>query len=218
MAIWYYESNGAQQGPVDEAEAVALLANGTLTVRSLVWREGLVDWVPLHQSELSRYLASPSAPPPPPPPPFIRGPGGAGSVNPYQPPQAISSDFPYVDGPRVELTWTQILWSFEGRIPRRSYWAGIGIWIGVFMVMGVFFPLLFRFSEPILFLVLLLPLMVLFIWSSLALQIKRWHDRNKPGVMVLINLIPYVGGIWTFVECGCLRGTEGHNSYGSDPT
>ncbi len=216
MAIWYYEWNGAQQGPVDEAAAVALLVNGTLTARSLVWREGLVDWLPLQQSELSRYLALPSAPPPPPPP--IRGPGGAGSVNPYRPPQAIPSEFPYEGGPRVELTWTQILWSFEGRIPRRTYWAGIGIWIGVFMLMGFFFPLLFQFSEPILFLVLLLPAMVLFIWSSLALQIKRWHDRNKPGVMVLINLIPYVGGIWTFVECCCLRGTEGSNSYGSDPT
>ena len=215
MALWYYESNGAQHGPVDEAAAVALLANGTMTVRSLVWREGLVDWVPLQQSELSRYLAVPSAPPPP---PLIRGSGGAEPVNPYQPPQAIPSDFPYTDGPRVDLTWTQILWSFEGRIPRRTYWAGIGIWIGVFMVMGVFVPLLAQFSEPILFLVLLLPLMVLFVWSSLALQIKRWHDRNKPGVMVLINLIPYVGGIWTFVECGCLRGTEGSNSYGNDPT
>ena len=201
---------------MDEAAAVALLVNGTLTARSLVWREGLVDWLPLQQSELSRYLALPSAPPPPPPP--IRGPGGAGSVNPYRPPQAIPSEFPYEGGPRVELTWTQILWSFEGRIPRRTYWAGIGIWIGVFMLMGFFFPLLFQFSEPILFLVLLLPAMVLFIWSSLALQIKRWHDRNKPGVMVLINLIPYVGGIWTFVECCCLRGTEGSNSYGSDPT
>jgi uncharacterized membrane protein YhaH (DUF805 family) len=31
-------------------------------------------------------------------------------------------------------------------------------------------------------------------------------------------MIPLVGAIWTFVECGCLRGTVGPNNYGEDPT
>ncbi len=56
------------------------------------------------------------------------------------------------------------------------------------------------------------------LWSSLALQVKRWHDRNKSGAWVLISLIPLVGGIWAFVEVGCLRGTFGLNNYGEDPT
>ena len=212
MAIWYYELNGAQNGPVDEAVVVALLANGTLGGKSLVWREGLADWLPLHQSELSRYLAAPTTPPP------IRTIGGTPSANPYQTPQAMTSDYPYPTGPVVELTWKQILWSFEGRIPRRTYWAGIGIWLGIVMVVGLFAALLVQARAPGALLLLLLPLLVLYIWSALALQIKRWHDRNKSGAMVLINLIPYVGGIWTFVECGCLRGTVGTNSYGNDPT
>ena len=52
----------------------------------------------------------------------------------------------------------------------------------------------------------------------LAVSVKRWHDRDKPGTWVLINLIPLVGGIWAFVEVGCLRGTFGPNNYGEDPT
>jgi uncharacterized membrane protein YhaH (DUF805 family) len=59
---------------------------------------------------------------------------------------------------------------------------------------------------------------VLMIWVSLATQVKRWHDRDKSGWWCLINLIPYIGGIWVLVECGCLRATEGANSYGPDPT
>jgi uncharacterized membrane protein YhaH (DUF805 family) len=52
----------------------------------------------------------------------------------------------------------------------------------------------------------------------LALQVKRWHDRSKSGWWVLINLVPAIGPIWSFVEAGCLRGTEGGNEYGGDPT
>jgi len=213
MAIWYYELNGAQHGPVGEAGAAALLASGTLDGKSLVWCEGLADWVPLHQSGLSPYLVvGPSTPPP------IRASGGTPPVNPYQAQQTMPAGNPYPPGPGLELTWKQILWSFEGRIPRRTYWAGLGIWLAIVIVVGLFAVLLAQVNAPEALLVLLLPLVVLYIWSALALQIKRWHDRNKSGAMVLINLIPYVGGIWTFVECGCLRGSIGPNSYGNDPT
>ena len=57
-----------------------------------------------------------------------------------------------------------------------------------------------------------------FIWINLAMSVKRWHDRNKSSWWVLINAIPYIGGIWTFIECGCLRGTVGDNHYGPDST
>ena len=56
------------------------------------------------------------------------------------------------------------------------------------------------------------------IWITLAIQVKRWHDRGKSGAMALISFIPYVGGIWVFIECGCLRGNVGDNKYGKDPT
>jgi len=57
---------------------------------------------------------------------------------------------------------------------------------------------------------------LLFLFFSLALQTKRWHDRGKPGWWFLIGFIPVVG-VWGFIECGFLEGTVGPNKYGPDP-
>jgi uncharacterized membrane protein YhaH (DUF805 family) len=55
------------------------------------------------------------------------------------------------------------------------------------------------------------------LWPSLAIQVKRWHDRDKTGWWVLINLIPFIGFLWTLIECGFLDGTPGPNKYGPSP-
>jgi len=60
---------------------------------------------------------------------------------------------------------------------------------------------------------LMLPLMLV----GLIVQIKRWHDRDKSGWWVLINLVPCIGGLWALIECGFLRGTTGENRFGPDP-
>lgn len=44
---WFYESGGQQQGPVSDDDLDRLLAQGTITLETLVWREGLADWKPL---------------------------------------------------------------------------------------------------------------------------------------------------------------------------
>jgi len=54
---WYYESGGQQQGPVADSELDRLLAEGRITLDTLVWREGMAGWTPLR-------TARPSAPPP----------------------------------------------------------------------------------------------------------------------------------------------------------
>jgi uncharacterized membrane protein YhaH (DUF805 family) len=82
--------------------------------------------------------------------------------------------------------------------------------------------------------------------SSIAVGVKRLHDRNKsgwylllfylvPSILVVIGvligafvedstiiatvlgLLAFAIGVWTFVEMGCLRGTIGVNRYGPDP-
>ena len=50
---WYYASNGQQLGPVDDAQLDALVAAGTVTPDSLVWREGMANWQPLGQARPS---------------------------------------------------------------------------------------------------------------------------------------------------------------------
>lgn len=47
---WYYELNGQRQGPVPESALQGLLASGTITQRTLVWREGMANWAPLAEA------------------------------------------------------------------------------------------------------------------------------------------------------------------------
>jgi uncharacterized membrane protein YhaH (DUF805 family) len=132
--------------------------------------------------------------------------------NPYAAPTAtitapITSSAP--------LTWKQILFSFEGRIPRRIFWGytllSMGIGWGAFFLMSLILPQMLLFALGAIAYIAIL-------WAGLALSAKRWHDRDKSAAWILIAFIPIVGGIWSFVECGCLRGTEGANKYGGDPT
>ena len=58
---------------------------------------------------------------------------------------------------------------------------------------------------------------LIWFWTHLAVFVKRWHDRDKSGWWVLINIIPVIGGLWTLIECGFLDGTTGPNKYGPDP-
>ncbi len=53
------------------------------------------------------------------------------------------------------------------------------------------------------------------LWPGLAVQVKRWHDRDKGAVWLLINFIPWLGPLWAFVELGCLPGTPGANRFGA---
>lgn len=63
---------------------------------------------------------------------------------------------------------------------------------------------------------LLMNLLVL--WPAIATSVKCWHDRDKSGWWVLINLIPVLGTLWVLVENGFLRGTPGPNRFGEDLT
>jgi uncharacterized membrane protein YhaH (DUF805 family) len=64
---------------------------------------------------------------------------------------------------------------------------------------------------------LLLLVMVPILWASLAVCVRRWHDRDKSGWWTLINLVPVVGSIWALVETGFLKGTAGENRFGTAP-
>jgi uncharacterized membrane protein YhaH (DUF805 family) len=116
-----------------------------------------------------------------------------------------------------EMTITDVLFGFDGRIPRRVYW-GYSLGMGaVFYALILGLLLVFPEDSPIPGLVMLVSYIPL-VWISLALQVKRWHDRGQSGWMVLVGFIPVIGAIWSFVELGCLRGTIGSNAYGADPT
>jgi uncharacterized membrane protein YhaH (DUF805 family) len=51
---------------------------------------------------------------------------------------------------------------------------------------------------------------------ALAVSVRRMHDQNKSGAFLLVNFVPYVGGLIFLALC-FVPGTEGENDYGWDP-
>jgi uncharacterized membrane protein YhaH (DUF805 family) len=116
-------------------------------------------------------------------------------------------------------TLSNLLFSFDGRIGRGTYWLayfGLNATMIAAMVAVVFVAELLSLPDELLLVAGLLGLIPI-TWIGLALQVKRWHDRNKSGWWCLIAMVPYVGGLWQLVECGFLPGTPGRNDYGEDP-
>jgi uncharacterized membrane protein YhaH (DUF805 family) len=113
-----------------------------------------------------------------------------------------------------EMNWTWFLFSFKGRISRKQYWIFnlivfiAGILLGLFTEVSNDFK---ELSKPqIMF-------MIWILWPSLAVQAKRWHDRDKSALWIFINLIPVVGPVWALVDNGFMPGTCGPNRFGPDP-
>ena len=47
---WFYVLNGQQNGPVSEAQLDELARAGTVKADTLVWAEGMPNWVPYSQA------------------------------------------------------------------------------------------------------------------------------------------------------------------------
>jgi hypothetical protein len=79
--FWYVDRAGARQGPVEQTELARLARLGTVTADTLVWSDGMADWVRADSLESLRSALAAAPPPtvtPPPPAPLgQRSPSGA---------------------------------------------------------------------------------------------------------------------------------------------
>ena len=77
MADWYFGEQGQQIGPLDDAAIRHAIQYGRVTMQTLVWREGMSQWVPLAAvPELTTTVTSIS--------PYA-SPGYPGQMMPYGP-------------------------------------------------------------------------------------------------------------------------------------
>ena len=114
------------------------------------------------------------------------------------------------------MDWKYLLTSFDGRINRAKFWAGVGVLIAISIVLNFIDMLLgLQLAEGVGILGTLFA--IASIYFALAIYTKRWHDRDKSGWWSLILLVPAIGFIWLIVECGILEGTRGPNRFGPDP-
>jgi uncharacterized membrane protein YhaH (DUF805 family) len=126
------------------------------------------------------------------------------------------------------MSLVQILFGFNGRIRRTTYWlAYLGFVVAVMVVMGVAIGALAGVASVTRgaaeeaaaggFVVIYLLSIPISLWVGFALMIKRCHDRDYPGVMSLISLVPLVGSLWALIDLGFIDGTPGPNRYGPSP-
>lgn len=114
---------------------------------------------------------------------------------------------------------------FSGRSRRKEYWMFVLFMVLVYFALAVVLTVLglsgdtegslFGAGGGVMLIILLLFGLAVII-PSIAVQVRRFHDQDKSGWFVLLNLIPYIGGIIVLVFM-CLEGTKGPNRYGPDP-
>ncbi|SDH32281.1 Uncharacterized membrane protein YhaH, DUF805 family [Vibrio xiamenensis] len=133
----------------------------------------------------------------------------------------------------------QLVFSFQGRVGRQTFWLWNLAYYGIiFLAIFLSNKLLPSYAH------LLLPLILLaMLYPDLAVTAKRWHDRDKSSWWLLLNIPMFLGrimvplqdpsienqvttwqtigsfsalfcGLWIFIECGFLAGSEESNRYG----
>ena len=120
----------------------------------------------------------------------------------------------------------RLLFSFEGRVNRARFWL---VALGIFVVEAIAFAAMggaallsgdnervFATIGPITGVVMAIVLLIA-AWISLAMAVKRYHDRGKSAWWLLVLFVPVIGHLWYLIECGFLPGTPGPNAYGPDP-
>lgn len=119
---------------------------------------------------------------------------------------------------------------FTGRSGRTEFWtfflfplivmAGFGVWfLRILVAIGAAGPSDHLVDDAAADLNHLLAAVGIFVAltfiPSLAVQVRRFHDQDKPGALVL-NFIPAVGTLIVLAFM-CAEGTQGPNRYGPPP-
>ena len=126
------------------------------------------------------------------------------------------------------MSLINILFSFEGRINRRPLW---GFWLFASAINLVVFVMAYQlvatghpsaqitpedFEKHLESLSWFNYVSLALLWPSLALGIKRAHDRNRSGWFLLLLFVPLIN-FWPLIELACIAGTPGANRFGPDP-
>lgn len=109
-----------------------------------------------------------------------------------------------------QLSMKELL-SFKGRASRKTFWIISLTLLAIVLIIGLLEKMMGGEGT-----ITGIAILASF-WPNLAVQIKRWHDRDKSGWWALLHFVPVIGTIWILIENGFLAGTAGDNRFGSAP-
>jgi uncharacterized membrane protein YhaH (DUF805 family) len=107
----------------------------------------------------------------------------------------------------------RLYFSFAGRIDRGTYWrAGVlgllGLGLAAVALLRIAGLSAERADNAV---------NQLLAWPAIAISVKRWHDRDRAGWWVLINVLPLIGWLWAFVDNAFVPGSAQANRFGPPP-
>ncbi len=117
--------------------------------------------------------------------------------------------------------WRQAF-DFRGRATRREYWMFLPLlyvsWIAIVFVAVMAMTIAGAADEMFESIVFPLTLgtMVAGLLPLLSASVRRLHDHDKTGWLILLTLIPLVGWIF-FLIMMLTPGSAGENGYGANP-
>ena len=100
---------------------------------------------------------------------------------------------------------------FSGRSRRKEYWI-FTLFNIIFVILASFIDGVLGLGMPLFYVVYTLAMLV----PGLAVGVRRLHDVGKSGWMILIALIPLIGGIWLLVLM-VTDSQAGANKWGENP-
>ena len=117
-----------------------------------------------------------------------------------------------------DMTLSQLYFSVEGRITRSTFWLKDYLpFLAIAILSTIPDVSVGTYSEELSMGLFGSLASLLMLYPSIAVMIKRLHDRDRSGWFILLLFIPLVN-IWPVIEIYFLRGTDGENRYGADPS
>ncbi|MBN3079318.1 DUF805 domain-containing protein [Pectobacterium jejuense] len=131
------------------------------------------------------------------------------------------------------MTLQQWCFSFKGRVGRRDFWLWMAIWVALMAVLFTLSGQSWLDTQSTAF------ALVVLLWPTAAIMVKRLHDRNKSGWWALLLVVAWMlasgnwtmfSSIWqwgigrflpilivvmTLLDCGVFLGTKGENRFGA---
>jgi len=110
----------------------------------------------------------------------------------------------------------ELFFASSGRINRATYWTRA---VPVILVLALLTHAAYAIETRVLGRQALVSVAInlAFLWPTLAVTVKRLHDRGRSAWFFLAFLIPILGPIWLVAEVWTLSGDKGPNQFG-DPS